>query len=212
MAVTRWIGAALSRQQSLIAGAAERRHERCPAQVVTGDELRHGLEHRQLDGLALAGACLVEQSAQQRVGQVKADRAVADVDRRIARRAVDALEQRGHAGGRLHDVVVGRTPGIRAALAEAEGAADDQAQRGDAGADLAIAADHASCAAARLGNAVATGGHECGRRDRDADLLRAVQLVKSHAGPSPRRGNQLPRRPGNTARKRLKAKCLFSTN
>ena len=85
-------------------------------------------------------------------------------------------------------------------------------ERGDAGADLAIAADHASCAAARLGNAVATGGHECGRRDRDADLLRAVQLVKSHAGPSPRRGNQLPRRPGNTARKRLKAKCLFSTN
>ena len=69
----------------------------------------------------------MEQGRDQAGREVHADSAVADVDWRIAGLAIDPFEQRGNAGGRLQDVVVGRPAGIGSAFAEPEGATNDQA-------------------------------------------------------------------------------------
>jgi hypothetical protein len=58
---------------------------------------------------------------------IEADCAVADVDRRVARRAVDRAEQPGDARGRLHEVVIDGLSGIWPALAVADGGAIDDA-------------------------------------------------------------------------------------
>jgi hypothetical protein len=64
-----------------------RRREGAPAQMIGQHELGHGLEHRHLDLLALAGARAMEQRRQHRMGCGHPDDAVADQSGHVVRRA-----------------------------------------------------------------------------------------------------------------------------
>ena len=81
----------------------------------------HGLEHRHLHALALAGALPVHQRRQGREGKREAHRLVGDDGRRIARHVVPrrAAHQVGEAGARHDRVVIGRQVAIGAVGREA---------------------------------------------------------------------------------------------
>ena len=96
------VGTAGARQQSAIAHLAQRRHKGAAAHMIPQHELGHGFEHRHFDFLAL------------------------DIDRRIARRAVDLAEQAGDAGRGLHQIVIDRLAGRGAAAAIADRRTKDQ--------------------------------------------------------------------------------------
>ena len=76
IAVARRIGTPVRRQQPRIAAVAERRIERTSAEVIAEHQLRHGFEHRQLDGAAVAGAIALNERGEDRMYGVNADDAV----------------------------------------------------------------------------------------------------------------------------------------
>jgi hypothetical protein len=74
--------------------------------VIGQHELRHGLKHRYFDELPLRGLRAMIERSGHRIGDIKTDRSVADIDRGVARRAVDGPEQTRHARRGLHQVVI----------------------------------------------------------------------------------------------------------
>ncbi|SPA23071.1 hypothetical protein CBM2633_B90362 [Cupriavidus taiwanensis] len=100
-----------------VAAGADRRLEGQPAHVVAQDELRHGLEHRHVDRLALAAAFAVEQPCGDGVDRGQADDTVGDRAGRVARHvAAGQLRQRGNRNRALDQVIVGGLGRVRAAL------------------------------------------------------------------------------------------------
>ena len=93
-------------------------------EVLDHDVRDHGLEHRDLDRLALPGALAMEQGREDRVGDEEPDRLVGDDGGRVAgRAAADPPHQVGDPAHALDEVVVGGPPGVGAAGPEAGGAA-----------------------------------------------------------------------------------------
>ena len=70
MAVAGRIRPAVARHQPFIAHRAFRRHKDCAAHVIGQDELRHRLQHRYFDGLALAGFLTKIKRTENRVDDV----------------------------------------------------------------------------------------------------------------------------------------------
>ncbi|MCY1225839.1 hypothetical protein D3C81_959840 [compost metagenome] len=118
VAVPGAVRAAVVVEDARIAARADGRVEGQAAHVVAQHELRHGLEHRHVDGLACAGALAVEQSCRHGIGRGERDDAIGDGARRIARHVgTCAPGERGNGHGALDQVVIGGLGGVRAALA-----------------------------------------------------------------------------------------------
>ena len=112
------VGPARFAHQARIAGFADRRVERAAAEMVAQHELRHGLEHRQLDRLALAGAVAAEYGGEDDVRGVDADDAVDHCQRHIARPLAAGLGNDGRQrADALNEVVISRLAGIGSGVA-----------------------------------------------------------------------------------------------
>ncbi len=123
----------VGRQQAAVAGSAHRRLVAAPRHVIDQHELRHGLEHRQLDRLALAGAVALDQGREDDMDRVEADDAIGDRQRHIARlAAADAADQPGDRRDALDEIVIGRPARIGPALAVAHQAHIDDPRIGRA--------------------------------------------------------------------------------
>ena len=95
--------------------------------MIAEHELRHGLEHRQLDRLAFAGAVAADQRGKHDMRGIDADNAIGQRQRHVTR-----LLAAGLSGGRrqradaLNEIVVGGLAGIRSVVAVADQADIDQ--------------------------------------------------------------------------------------
>ncbi len=135
IAVAGAIGAAVAREQPAVARLADRRREGAPAEVIGQHELRQRLEHRQLDGLPLAGTLALHERRQHHMDRIEPDDVVGHGQRRVARLGPAGLAQRcGNRGETLNQIVIGGPARIGAALAVADEAEMDQP--GIGGADV----------------------------------------------------------------------------
>ena len=82
--------------------------------MIGENELRHCFQHRHLDLLPFAGARTMMQCADDGEREIETDHTVADVDGRVAG-APSTGRQAGNAGTGLHQIVVDRFAGVRAA-------------------------------------------------------------------------------------------------
>ena len=110
-AVARLLRSPERREHALVAGRTGGRHGDRGAAVLDEQERTHRLHHRYFDALTLAGAIAVPERGEDRVGDRHAAHLVGHDRRHQRRHAGLALEKVGDAGGRLHDVVVGRIVG-----------------------------------------------------------------------------------------------------
>src|SRR3989441_512082 len=113
-------------EDPLVAGGLERWDERLAVEVLHHDVGDHGLEHRHLDGLPLAGPLAVEQRRQHRGEHGERARLVGDDRRYVARLAHERGLERREPRGRLDDVVVRGLVAGGAARAKAVGRAVDE--------------------------------------------------------------------------------------
>src|SRR5437870_5543634 len=113
-------------EDPLVAGGLERWDERLAVEVLHHDVGDHGLEHRHLDGLPLAGPLAVEQRRQHRGEHGERARLVGDDRRYVARLAHEGGLERREPRGRLDDVVVRGLVAVGAARAKAVGRAVDE--------------------------------------------------------------------------------------
>ena len=91
IAVRGLVRPAVAREVAGIAALVERRLVGEPAHVVAHDEAGHGLEHRDVDALAAAGAIAMHEAGADRADRSEADDAVDQRVRHIARHAVTGL-------------------------------------------------------------------------------------------------------------------------
>ena len=99
--------------------------------MIAQDELRHRLEHRDLDGLPLSRPFAMNDRGEHGRNRAHADKPIDERKRHIARlfRAHPHSERRQRAKT-LHQIVIGRTTGVGARFAEA-----DQARVNETGID-----------------------------------------------------------------------------
>ena len=129
VAVRGLVGPPVRRQMPGIAALVERRLIGETAHVIAHHETGHGLEHRDIDALAAAGAVAIDQAGADRAHRREPDDAVDQRVRHIARHAVGGLRhQRRQRGGALDQIVIGGLCRIGPVLPEAEHAGIDQAR------------------------------------------------------------------------------------
>ncbi|MCY1537727.1 hypothetical protein D9M68_732350 [compost metagenome] len=117
MPVQRRVGPPVGIQDPRVAGRPQRRLEGLARHVVAENQLRHGLEHRHIDGLPLPGARSMIQTSADGIGRADADDTVGDGTGRVPRRFAAGLNrQRGNAYRALDEIVVGRPRRIGTAL------------------------------------------------------------------------------------------------
>ena len=83
----------MRRECARVAGGTGGRIEGAALHMLGQHELRHGLEHRDLDPLADPGACACQQSGEQCIGRGRTDDAIDRRHRDEARLAGGALQQ-----------------------------------------------------------------------------------------------------------------------
>ena len=127
IAVRGLVGPPVARQMPRIAATVQRRLIGQPAHVIAHDETCHGLEHRDIDALAMPGAVAMHQAGADRADRGEPDDAVDQRVGHIARHAVAGLRhQCRQRRGALDQIVIGGLCRIGPVLAEAEHAGIDQ--------------------------------------------------------------------------------------
>ena len=106
MPVAGGVGTPVWRQQARIAGGAARRLETASRHVIAEHELRHRLEHRNLDRLPFAGPVAMQQRGEDRVNCVEADNPVLDVIDDSAAMAAAGIGRCFEQGNQFHPFTV----------------------------------------------------------------------------------------------------------